>query len=133
MLRCYLTNLNRKVIFLNKGFTVELAGQLILGLVGFLQIIFIVLVTRIFVNIDSLYKLIALTQKECRDKIDKNEDEAKREREAMKIEYTNILDKHYVTTGQLNTLEEKLIGKIQALSIAIEHLTEAIKLTYKGD
>jgi hypothetical protein len=99
--------------------------KIILGLVGFLQVLFIFLLGRIFFIQDKLFSVSGINKKDCEKKILKNYDEARGDREKMKIEYTLLLEKHYVTTGQLNTLEEKLIGQMEKLSMTIEHLTDA--------
>ena len=103
------------------------AQTIILILVGILQIVVMFILKRLFDTQDKLFSAIYENDKNCRDKIEKESEEGRRERELMKTEYTALLDKHYVTVGQLNTLEEKLIGQIKNLSISIEHLTEAIK------
>ena len=102
-------------------------GTVILGLMGFLQVIFMFMVSRAFNTLDKLHTKIETNETQLRNKIDKNADEAKEDREKLKAEHTHLLENHYVTTGQLNTLEEKLIGQIRNLATSIEHLTDAIK------
>ena len=81
---------------------------------------------------DKLFTVIESNRKSCQERIEKNDEEAKLDRERMKKEHTNLLDTHYVTTGQLNTLEERLIGQIKILASAIEHLTSSIDKLSKG-
>lgn len=106
-------------------------SAVILGLIGILQIIFMFVLKRLFDTQDKLYNILNENQKTCRDKIEKEADEGRKDRETIKYDYTNLLDKHYVTTGQLRALEEKLIGQIKALSTSIEHLTSAIHGSFK--
>ncbi len=94
--------------------TVE-ASSIILGLLGFLQVIFMFTLARIFFSMDKLFSLIDSTRAET-----------KKDLEKVKTEHTALLETHYVTTGQLNTLEEKLIGQIKSLSTSLNHLTNAI-------
>ncbi len=109
----------------------ENTSTLILALVSFLQLIFIFILKRVFETQDNTFKLIANNHTLCRDRLEKDRDDAKIDRDNMKKEYTALLDKHYVTNGQLSTLEEKLTGQIKQLAMAIDHLTDAIKASTK--
>ncbi len=106
-------------------------SHIILILVGLIQVLSMFILKRLFDTQDRIYKLIESNQKICIDRIYKNEEAAKNDRNLMKLEYTNLLDKHYVTNGQLNTLEAKLTGEIKQLSQSIQHLTEAIKSNFR--
>lgn len=99
----------------------------IISILGLLQLGFFFVIKRVFYMQDKLFSVIENNKKECSEKIQKNYDEAKEDREKMKLEHTTLLDKHYVTNGQLSTLEEKLVGQIKNLAISIGHLTTAIK------
>jgi len=109
------------------------ASTAVLVLVSFLQVIFMFAIKRIYDTQDKLYSLIAKNKDKFDKKLEDSEHDAKEDRRIIKVEQTALLEKHYVTTGQLNTLEEKLVGQIRSLSISIEHLTDAIRTKFKDD
>lgn len=109
------------------------AATIILGLVGFLQVIFMFTVGRLFSTQDKIFKLIETNRKSCVEKIEKIEKDYRDEIKTLKRDNTTLLDNHYVTNGQLNTLEKELKGEIKNLTTSIEHLTAAINRTFKDN
>lgn len=103
------------------------AQTIIVTLVGLIQVGFLFVFTRIFSTQDKLFSVVETNRKSCVEKIEKNADETKSDIKSLKKEHEELLDNHYVTTGQLTTLEEKLVGQMQKLGLSIEHLTLAIK------
>ena len=85
------------------------SSDVILSLVGFIQVIFMFVLNRIF------------------SAIDKQRTETKEDLRAYKKEQTTLLENHYVTTGQLNTLEEKVLGEIKNLSTQVSYLVDIKK------
>lgn len=100
---------------------VQVVTTLLIGLMGFVQIIFMFVLGRIFNNQDKLFSVIESLRLEHKDDLN-----------TMKSESKELLENHYVTTGQLNTLEEKLVGQISRLSLSIEHLTKAINSSFEN-
>ncbi len=78
---------------------------LLISLIGFIQTIFMFVLARIFNTHDKLFKAINDTE----DKI------------------VQLLDKHYVTNGELTTLEQTLVGEIKALHVSINNLADSIR------
>ena len=103
------------------------AVTIILSLVGFLQTVFMFILAYIFKVQGTLFAKLDSNKKECHELIDKKIEQEKKDKVALEDKWTLLLDKHYVTTGQLTTLEEKLIGKINGLTTAINGLTSIIK------
>lgn len=62
----------------------------------------------------------------CKALIDDNAKQDRKDRDELEKKITNLLDDHYVTSGQLTTLEERLMGEIKGLTMSIQSLTQAI-------
>ena len=90
--------------------------SIILILVGGLQALFMVILAHVFKTMSELRVLIT-----------ENTREDKENKEKLESKITTLLDTHYVTTGMLTTLEEKLFGEIKGLSSAINALTDILK------
>lgn len=97
--------------------------DLVIFSVGLIQLIF----ALVMKNANDRFKRIenALDKQDAR--ITDNSKKDEEDNNQLRAEMVGILDKHYVTTGQLSTLEEKLMGEIKSLTTAIEGLTDAIR------
>jgi len=105
----------------------ETAVTVILSLVGFLQTVFMFIIGYIFKVQNTLFTKLDRNKKECRDLIDRILIQDKADKVALEKKLIDLLDKHYVTTGDLNTLEQELKGDIKGLTIAINNLTSTIE------
>lgn len=88
---------------------------IITGLLGFIQVIFMFILAYIFKTHGTLYS-----------KLDENRGLIDKCKIDVEEKFVSLLDTHYVTNGQLTTMEQKLMGEIGKLTNSIEHLTEAI-------
>lgn len=100
---------------------------IILFLLGFLQTIFLFILGYLFKVNGTLFNKLDTAKEGFRVLIDRNTEQDKRDKTELENKMTKLLDEHYVTTGQLNTLEQKLIGEINGLSLAISTLTKVIQ------
>jgi len=105
----------------------SMAITIILSLLGFIETVFMFILAYIFKVQSTLFNKMDSNKKDCRDLIDKNAEQDKTNKEDLEQKMRDLLDKHYVTTGQLSTLEEKLMGKIDGLTSAIKGLTKIIE------
>lgn len=100
---------------------------IIVSLLGFLQTVFIFILGYIFKVQGTLFNKLDQAKKEYRDLLDKNSQQDKQDKADLEKKMTDLLDNHYVTTGQLSTLEQKLMGEINGLTSAINTLTKVIQ------
>jgi len=105
----------------------DTAVTIILSLLGFIETVFIFILAHIFRIQNTLFSKMDTNKQDCRDLIDKNSEQDKANKEDLEQKMRDLLDKHYVTTGQLSTLEERLMGKIDGLTSAINSLTKIIE------
>lgn len=103
------------------------ATDIILALLGFLQAIYMFILAYLFKIQGTIFKKMDDNKRECGEKIDKNAEHDRRDKESLEKKMTDLLNEHYVTTGQLNTLEKELKGEIKLVVKAIENLTEVIR------
>ena len=89
---------------------------IIMSLMGFLQTIFMFLLAYIFKMIGTIF-----------NKLDAHKKDNKADKDALEDKFIKLLDSHYVTTGQHTTLEQKLIGKMNGLTISINNLNNTIR------
>lgn len=99
----------------------------IISLIGFLQTIFMFILAYLFKVNGTLFSKLDDTKSKFRNLLDENTRQDNQDRVDLEKKITNLLDNHYVTTGMLTTLEEKLLGEINGLSGAIRNLTDMIK------
>ena len=76
--------------------------------------------TRVFEKMDK-------NKTECRNMIDANARRDSEDKEELRKEIEDKVDKHYATRGQLTTLEERLLGRINHLDNTIASLNTAVK------
>lgn len=100
---------------------------IIISLLGFIQTISIAVISYLFKVLGTIFTKLDNSKKECRDLIDRNTQQDKTDKQDLEKKLVDLLDSHYVTTGQLSTLEQKLMGEIKGLSSAINGLTEMIR------
>lgn len=100
---------------------------IIMSLLGFLQTIFIFILAYLFKMNGTMFAKLDTNKADCIDKIAENARQDKIDKANLEDKMVTLLDKHYVTSGQLTTLEQTLLGKVNEMVYSMDTLTSLIK------